>query len=330
VVAQTIHQGTQTFRGVRPLNPARDLRQVALLLEEAFRQDLGALHAWSRIPFVREIGASLISTAFMPVPTDSLRGFVYEESGHILGNVTLTLDDSRERRWMISNVAVAEKFRRRGIARQLMHAAIDEARARNAQWIILNVRPWNESAVRLYSGLGFDTIDTETQYVRTRARTLVSEPLPIRLLRDKELRAAFEVARAGMNEKLRMFRPPVLSDFGVRFEDRFAERALDFFILQSTERYGYFENDVLTATVSLHAQRLGTPHKLDIRVLPGARGTLEPGLVAAALQRLNVFAPRDIETRAMQSHTELVLALADAGFIPARGLTLMAKGFRYG
>lgn len=300
------------------------------MLEEAFRQDLGALHAWSRIPLVREIGASLISTAFMPVPTESLRGFVYEENGHILGNVTLTLDDSRERRWMISNVAVAEKSRRRGIARQLMLAAIDEARARNAQWIILNVRPWNEGAIRLYEALGFDTIDTETQYVRTRARMIAHEPLPIRPLRDKELRAAFDLARSAMNDKLRLFRPPALSDYGVRFEDRFAERALDFFILQSTERCGYFQNEVLTATVSLHAQRLATPHKMEIRVLPSSRGAIEVGLVAAALKRLNEFSQRDIESRAMGSHRELVLALADAGFIPTRGLTLMAKGFRYG
>lgn len=105
MVAQIVRQGTESFRGVRPLNPTRDLPQIALLLEEAFRQDLGALHAWSRVPILREIGATLISTAFMPMPTESLRGFVYEENGHIFGNVTLTLDDSRERRWMISNVA---------------------------------------------------------------------------------------------------------------------------------------------------------------------------------------------------------------------------------
>lgn len=329
MVAQTVHPGSETFRGVRPLNAARDLRQVALLLEEAFRQDLGALHSWSRIPVLREVGAALVSTAFMPAPTESLRGFVYEENGRILGNVTLTLDDSRDRRWMISNVAVAEKFRRRGIARQLMVAAIDEARARSAQWIILNVRPWNESAIRLYEALGFDTIDTESQYVRTRSRPPTVPPLPLRPLRNHERRAAFELARAGMNERLRMFRPPVLSEFGVRFEDRFAEQALDVFILQSTERYGYFENDVLTATVSLHAQRLGTPHKMDVRVLPAARGRVEEGLVAAALQRLNGFATRDIETRVLTSHEALVRALSGAGFIPTRGLTLMAKGFRY-
>lgn len=328
MVAQTV-QGTESFRGVRPLNPARDLRQVALLLEEAFRQDLGALHSWSRIPLVREIGAALISTAFMPVPTESLRGFVYEVNGHILGNVTLTLDDSRERRWMISNVAVAEKFRRRGIARQLMMAAVDEARARNAAWVILNVRPWNDGAIQLYEALGFETVDTESQYVRTRPKDIAFEPLPLRRLRSEELRGAFELAKAGMNDRLRLFRPPTLADFGVRLEDRMTEKTLDFFILQSTERHGYFENGALLGTVALHAQRLGSPHKVDIRVLPVARGRLENGLMAAALQRLNAFPPRDIETRALASHQELVHAIADAGFVPTRGLTLMAKQFRY-
>lgn len=328
MVAQTVH-GAESFHGVRPLNPTRDLRQVTLLLEEAFRHDLGALHAWSRVPGLRQVGAALAATAFMPVPTDSLRGFVYEENRQILGNVTLTLDDPRERRWMLSNVAVAEKFRRRGIARQLMVAAIDEARARGAQWLILNVRPWNESARRLYEALGFETVDTETQYVRTRTRGLLREPLPIRPLRHNEYRAAFELARAGMNEKLRMFRPPLLADFAVRMEDRFAERALDFFSLQSTERYGYFENDELRATVLLCAQRLGSPHKMEIRVLPAARGNLEHGLIAAAMRRLDQFPTRDIETRVLASHVELTRALADAGFVPTRGLTLMAKGFRY-
>jgi hypothetical protein len=125
-----------------------------------------------------------------------------------------------------------------------------------------------------------------------------------------------------------MFRPPVISEFGVRFEDRFAEHALDFFILQSTERYGYFEGERLVATVSLHAQRVGSPHRMDIRVLPESRGPLEIGLVTAALQRLHEFAARDVETRVLTSHEALVHALADASFIPVRGLTLMAKGFR--
>jgi hypothetical protein len=132
-----------------------------------------------------------------------------------------------------------------------------------------------------------------------------------------------------MNEKLRMFRPPSLSEYGVRLEDRLAEGALDLFILQSTERCGYFENDELLGTVVLHAQRVGSPHRMDLRVLPKARGRIESGLLASALRRLGEFPARDIETRVLTSHQELVHALADVGFVPTRGLTLMAKGFRY-
>jgi ribosomal protein S18 acetylase RimI-like enzyme len=328
MVTQTVQQGTRLFRGVRALNAPRDLPQVALLLEEAFREDLGALHTWSRVPILREAGAVLISTAFMPVPTEHLHGYVYEDNGQIVGNVTLTLDDSRTARWLVSNVAVAEKYRRHGIARQMMQAAIDDARARSARWIILNVRPWNNAAVKLYETLGFESVDTETQYVRTRPRTFSEVQLPMRRLRDNERRDAFEVARVGMGEELRMFRPPTMSDFGVRLEDRFAERTLDFFILQSTERWGYFQGDVLTGVVSLRAQRLGTPHSMDIRVLPSARGFVERGLVAAALSKLSKFPAREIRIRVLASHPQLIEALGDAGFIPTRGLTLMAKKLR--
>ena len=328
MVAQIVRQGSESFSGVRPLNPARDLTQVALLLEQAFREDLGALHMWARVPVLRNLGAALASTAFMPMPTESLRGFVYEENGHILGNVTLTLEDSRSARWLISNVAVAEKYRRRGLGRQLMQAAIDEARERNARWLILNVRPWNTGAQRLYEALGFRVADTEMQYVRTRPRAFETAPLPMRRLRATEYRAAYQLTLDSMNDLLRQFRPPVLSDFAVRLEDRVAEHGLDFFIMQSTERWGLFQDGSMTAVVTLHAQKLGTPHKLDFRVLPPARGQVEHGLVAAALQRLVNFPQREIQARVLTGHTAMVNALADAGFIPTRGLTLMCKNFR--
>jgi hypothetical protein len=131
-----------------------------------------------------------------------------------------------------------------------------------------------------------------------------------------------------MNAPLREFRPPSMAQFGVRLEDRFAERLVDVFSLQSTERYGYFDHNVLTGVISLHAQRIGTPHSLDIRVLPDARGAVERGLVAAALARLDAFPPREIQMRVLASHRELVIALADVGFVPTRGLTLMARNLR--
>lgn len=328
MVAQTVHQSTVAFSGLRPLNPGRDLTAVALLLEEAFREDLSMLHLWSRVPVLREVGAALWSTAFLPMPSDMLRGFVWEEQGRIVGNVTLTLDDRRTQRWLISNVAVAEKYRRRGIAKQMMRAAIDETEAHSGRYLALNVRPHNIAAVELYRALGFATVDTEMNYIRTKPRALQVTPLPIRRLEGAELRSAWELARSGMPEILKFSRALDIGDFGVQIEDRAAERVLDLFVLQSTERWGYFENGELKASLTLKGQRVGAPHSMDIRVAPAARGTLEAGLVAAALRRLGEFPRREIATRLFTSHSALVEALGNAGFVPTRGLTLMVKELR--
>jgi ribosomal protein S18 acetylase RimI-like enzyme len=324
MVGQAIQQPVARFRGLRPFVASRDLSQVALLLESAFREDLGMLHLWSRVPVLREMGALLWAASFAPVMSDALLGFVWEEEGHIIGNVTLTPDDARRGYWMISNVAVEEKYRRHGIARQMMDATLDDAKRRGAKWLILNVRPHNVGAIKLYDELGFDAIDTEMSYTRNDAREL-DGALPLRPLRANERSAALELARRGMSPTLRMFRPVRASDFAINFEDRLTENVVDFFAAQRTERYGYFETGALRATVTLRAQKVGTPHALDVRVAPEARGRVEDGVLAYALTRLAGFPRRRVTARALTSHKELVEALTRAKFVPLRGLMLMAK-----
>ena len=60
---------------------------------------------------------------------------------------------------------------------------------------------------------------------------------------------------------------------------------------------------------------------------PEARGRLEEGVLAFALRRLAEFPRREISARVLTSHPELVEALGHAGFIPTRGLMLMAREF---
>lgn len=325
MVAETVHQSASGARGLRPFNPARDLGGVARLLENAFREDLTYLQFWSRVPVLRNITAYLWAASFAPAMPDSLLGFVWEEERRIVGNVTLTPDEGRRRYWLISNVAVDEKFRRRGIARQMMEAAISEARQRGAGWLILNVRPHNTGAIDLYYALGFETIDTEMGYVRKRQAPPKSPPFSLRRLSPEEYREAYELARAGMSERLRLLRPPQPADFAIHLEDRLAERVSDLLVGQSSERWGYFDGGTLRAAALLRAQRIGTPHTIDIRVAPSARGHLEEGLVAFALTRLAQFPRRDITVRAFMSHRELIGAFGREGFVPTRGLMLMAK-----
>lgn len=325
MVAETVRRSANAFRGVRPLNPTRDMSGVAKLLEQAFREDLTYLQLWSRVPLLRNLSSYMWAASFSPGMPDSLLGFVWEEDRRILGNVTVTPDEGRRSRWLVSNVAVDERYRRRGIGHELMEAAVTEAKRRGVEWLILNVRPRNDGAIRLYEKLGFAQIDTEMSYVRGRQGPPDSPPVEMRLLQPAEYRFAFEMAKASLGERMRSFRPPRQVDYALHFEDRFAEGLMDFFIGQSSERWGYFEGTDLLGMAFLHAQRIGSPHSIEIRVALPARGRLENGLVAFALTRLKRFARRDTSIRILSSHHELVDAVIDNGFVPTQGLTLMAK-----
>jgi ribosomal protein S18 acetylase RimI-like enzyme len=87
-----------------------------------------------------------------------LRGFGWEEDGHIVGNVNTALFRRRGKTiWVIANVAVHPGYRRRGIARTLVFQAMQHARERGAASIWLQVRDDNPGAIQLYAQLGFVT-----------------------------------------------------------------------------------------------------------------------------------------------------------------------------
>jgi ribosomal-protein-alanine N-acetyltransferase len=55
----------------------------------------------------------------------------------------------------VLNVAVDLPFQRRGLARQMVRKAADEALKKNIHKVLLDVRKSNEAAVALYQSLGF-------------------------------------------------------------------------------------------------------------------------------------------------------------------------------
>jgi RimJ/RimL family protein N-acetyltransferase len=93
-----------------------------------------------------------------------MRGFVWYEQGRLVGNVSLA-PSGYDHGWIVANVAVYPEFRRQGIARQLMQAALGWIDKRNTL-AILQVDADNPGAHALYDSLGFLTQRTFTRWRR--------------------------------------------------------------------------------------------------------------------------------------------------------------------
>jgi ribosomal-protein-alanine N-acetyltransferase len=98
--------------------------------------------------------------------SDALRNpsaifWVAEEKNEILGYVGMyvSIDEGE-----ITNVAVGEAFRGRGVGRALMEAACSYASEHGLMRIVLEVRAGNAPAIALYAQCGFACIGTRRDF----------------------------------------------------------------------------------------------------------------------------------------------------------------------
>lgn len=84
-------------------------------------------------------------------------GFVWEENGQIIGNLSLIpLQKDGHQIHLIANVAVHPDHRRCGIARRLTQKALSELKRLKETQVWLQVRDDNPPAISLYLSLGFN------------------------------------------------------------------------------------------------------------------------------------------------------------------------------
>ena len=94
-----------------------------------------------------------------------LSGYIWEENGEIIGNVSLIpYRHDRKKYYLIANVAVRPEDRRRGIGRALTVAAMQHAKQRHSDEIWLHVRDDNPGAIELYRSLGFIEMARRTSW----------------------------------------------------------------------------------------------------------------------------------------------------------------------
>jgi GNAT superfamily N-acetyltransferase len=324
MVAIAASQSSDSFRGARPIDYRIDLNGVAHLLEECFRPE--HTFPFSNSPLLRELGVFLWMLNYVPAFPETLEGFVWMENGRLVGNVSLNCD--RSGRCYISNVAVKPEFRRQGIARALMQATLNHIRTQEAKTAFLNVRPQNEGAVKLYTDLGFKSLETCGEWklpalpIRPIPHTLTGyrPPLP------SDYAPIADLYRAATPEHPNPYRLP-RSEFRLTWDDSIIESVTDFFVGQATRRWALERDGKLAAMLTVRGQRMASVHHIGTIVAPDCRGKVENDLVAFALEQLEQFPDRAIRAAGTSAHPEWTAALERQGFQFLNGLTLMEITF---
>jgi len=323
------------FSGLRPIDPGRDLPQVAALIESAFGEHLDrpGQQALRQLKAMTRLGPLLwlvdrVSYEFH----EFFDGFVWVEEGRIVGNVTVNRGDEAGRKWRISNLAVAEEFRGRGIARQLMEAACDMARQRGGEAIFLEVRADNPIALHLYTSMGFTRLTASTTLMRPAQPIPLKAEVPslptgyrLRRCRHRDWRKVYHLALAAIPKGAQWVRPLREDHFRPEIDLRLSRWLENLFTGRVERRWAVVVERRFAATLTVRASRWWGEHRLSLMVHPEHRGPLESPLVGQAMSFLRRFAPRPAEITVYTEHQAALEALLAAGFVEQRTLVLMRK-----
>ena len=155
---------TSTFKSsqnkhLRPFNARRDMNPAADLIEFCFGDSMdpdGKRYLSRMRAAAKDKGLDRWTSMANGHTSFPLTGFVWEEGGRIVGNLSMVSYFTPGRRiYLIANVSVYPEYRRRGIARALTEAALQKSRQRWAQAVWLQVRDDDPAAANLYASLGF-------------------------------------------------------------------------------------------------------------------------------------------------------------------------------
>lgn len=309
-----------SYRGLRPLDPRKDLNQVADLIEEAFTGELepGGIAALRDMRMLSRMGPLVgLMARSDPYLEDVLGGFVWVEDERVVGNVTIQRLDAYGSRWQIANVAVTKDYQSRGIGRALVEAALDRIAERRGSWAVLQVRADNAVARSLYQRLGFEglTEDVSLQLDRLPAQTPQAEPpAGLRPYLPGEWQARYTLESACRSDLAQWWRPVRSHDFMQLAESRLGEKVWELMGRNRVRRWAVQGEHGLAAWLSVDARRWQGIHRLALAVHPSCRGQLELALVSYALAFLAEYPRWPVRVEHQGEHRELVQALEAAGF----------------
>jgi ribosomal protein S18 acetylase RimI-like enzyme len=157
---------------------------------------------------------------FSPVLRDGMLGFIAEEDGRPVGLMNYARNN-KEPEWFLFNAAILPEYRRRGIAKQMMDAMLDDLRRRKARALFLNIISQNVPSMQLCQGAGFEVYSSSFE-MDLEAGLAIAEPvLPpgwtVTPRSRFDWRTEFELAKKITPENVARYEPLVESRFRVPF-----------------------------------------------------------------------------------------------------------------
>jgi len=315
--------------GPRPINLRKDVQGVLALLNHVFRPTLDAAgqRALNNLSLSNQPWVILRLRQFAD---DFVPGFVWEESGQIVGNVSLLTTDV-DGRYVVANVAVHPEHRRRGIARALMEMAVEKIEGRDGREILLQVEESNAAAIALYDQLGFDTIGSVTSWRSSLSRMALlplspdesgvdgAGPVRLRPLRRGEWAAAWHLDRASVHADLHWPEPLPRDAYKMGFlrwlGNLLNGRRAETWVARSP-------GDTMVGLGTILSE-WGRAHTLSLRIHPSWRGRIERVLLAKLLRRLQYLPRRNLRMDHPADDAVTASLLREANFSARRTLTVM-------
>ncbi|MBN2472304.1 MAG: GNAT family N-acetyltransferase [Anaerolineae bacterium] len=279
--------------GIRRVNLVQDLRPIADLIELCFsdQMDSGGRATIQDMRMLSRMGPLLHLLALGDRMLRGIgQGFVWEDGGRIVGNVTLfpaPFPAELGRVFVVANVAVHPDYRRRGLARHLMESSMEAIRRGGGTAAILQVDGGNEPARQLYLRLGYRSERVWHNWYRS-SRQPAPYPLPggppIVPRPGALWRAEYELAA-------RLF-PPERGGLGWQrplhrreFTQSSLAYALGLLGGSSTERWIVAEGDSIRASLWARA-KFGRATELTLLCPPEEHAALAGPLLNYGLRRL--------------------------------------------
>lgn len=327
-VPSRMHSGTRS--GLRPFDIGRDLRPVAELIADAFTNELdprgqAALREMRLLSHLSGL-LKLLSRSTGEFD-DVFSGFVWEEAGKIVGNITVQRADKFGNRWQIANVAVAPQFRGRGIARALMRQALAHIEASGGHWAVLQVFDKNAVARKLYDRMGFEVVNGQMDLRLDRLPEVEYPEMPTGFgqFTAHEWLPLFELANHQHNAQLQWWRPLRRADFQMPFEQQMSE-----WLWRAIGRKRIFRRAVQSprrfeAALILTVQRWRGAHKIEMWTRPDAYGLYEDSLLQWSLATLQEYPRMPVVANLSTGHAAAIRAFRQAGFQPVQTLLTMRR-----